>query len=105
MGAGDVRELAIRVPAGIHLHRAHDLPRPSPEPRVAGHGLRHGGIAPADRGQARRARRKGRQVMSDKTITEEKVRKEHLGEVNPAAHWAYLVGVLVGSTVLMIAFI
>lgn len=43
--------------------------------------------------------------MSEKTISEEKVREEHLGEVNPTAHWAYMFGVLLGSTVLMVVFI
>ena len=43
--------------------------------------------------------------MSEKTITEEQVRKEHLDEVNPTAHWIYVFAVVVGSTVLMIAFI
>jgi len=43
--------------------------------------------------------------MSEKSITEEKVREEHLREVNPTAHWGYLFGVLVLSTILMIVFI
>ena len=43
--------------------------------------------------------------MSEKTITEEQVRKEHSGEVNPAAHWTYVFAVVVGSTVLMLLFI
>jgi hypothetical protein len=43
--------------------------------------------------------------MSEKTITEEEVRDEHLGEVNPTAHWIYVLGVVVGSTILMIVFI
>ena len=43
--------------------------------------------------------------MSEKTITEEQVRKEHLGEVNPAAHWVYVFAVVVGSTILMLVFI
>ncbi len=42
---------------------------------------------------------------SEKTISEEKVRKEHLGEVNPTAHWIYVFAVVIGSTILMIAFI
>ena len=43
--------------------------------------------------------------MSEKTITEEQVQAEHLREVNPNAHWAYLLGVLMGSTFLMVVFI
>ena len=41
----------------------------------------------------------------EKTLTEEDVRTEHLGEVNEPAHWAYLFAVLVGGTVLMILYI
>jgi hypothetical protein len=40
--------------------------------------------------------------MSDEKITEVKVRNEHLREVNPSAHWAYLFGVLIGALVLMV---
>jgi hypothetical protein len=43
--------------------------------------------------------------MSEKSITEEKVRKEHEAEVNPTAHWIYVFSVVVGSTVLMMSFI
>jgi hypothetical protein len=43
--------------------------------------------------------------MSDKTITEEKVREEHLREVNSNAQWAYLLGVILVSTFVMIVFI
>jgi hypothetical protein len=43
--------------------------------------------------------------MSEKTVTEEDVRREHLEAVNQAAHWAYLIGVLVGSTMLMMLFV
>lgn len=39
--------------------------------------------------------------MSDETITEIKVRNEHLREVNEPAHWAYLFGVLIGGLALM----
>jgi hypothetical protein len=42
--------------------------------------------------------------MSDEKISEEKVRREHLREVNPGAHWAYLFTVLVGSLALMVLF-
>ena len=34
-------------------------------------------------------------------IRAEDVREEHLAEVNSAAHWLYLLGVLVGGTGLM----
>ena len=40
--------------------------------------------------------------MSDKTITAEQVRDEHLNEVNQPLHWAYLGGVLIGALLLMI---
>ena len=43
--------------------------------------------------------------MSEKTIDEEAVRREHLEKVKPLAQWIYLVGVLGGGTLLMIAFI
>ena len=43
--------------------------------------------------------------MSDLKITEEKVRTEHLKQVNVAAHWAYLLAVLLGSGLLMIGLI
>ena len=39
--------------------------------------------------------------MSDETITEAKVRSEHLREISEPAHWAYLIGGLA----LMIALI
>jgi hypothetical protein len=35
----------------------------------------------------------------------EEVEAEHLEEVNPAAHWTYLVGVLAISFLLMLALI
>ena len=38
-------------------------------------------------------------------MTEDKVRDEVLKEVNVGAHWAYLLGVLAGSTLLMLGFI
>jgi hypothetical protein len=40
--------------------------------------------------------------VSDEKITKVKVRNEHLREVNPAAHWAYLFGVLMGGLLLMV---
>jgi hypothetical protein len=43
--------------------------------------------------------------MSERTIDEEQIRDQHLREVNPLAQWAYLVGVLLGGTVLMLALI
>jgi hypothetical protein len=42
--------------------------------------------------------------MSEEKITEQQVRKEHMREVNPAAHWAYLFGVLGGGLALMVLF-
>lgn len=43
--------------------------------------------------------------MSELTITEEQVRKEHLEEVNPARHWLLLAVVVVGAFLLMVALI
>lgn len=44
--------------------------------------------------------------MSDETtINEERVRREHLKQVNQPRHWAYLVGVLGGAFVLMVILI
>jgi hypothetical protein len=43
--------------------------------------------------------------MSERTIDEEQIREEHLRQVKPLAQWAYLVGVLVGRTILMLALI
>ena len=40
--------------------------------------------------------------MSEEKITEVKVRNEHLREVNPPMHWAYLFGVLMGGLLLMV---
>ena len=42
---------------------------------------------------------------NEKTLSEEDVRKEHLSTVNQSAHWAYLLAVLIGGTVLMILYI
>ena len=43
--------------------------------------------------------------MSEKTIDAEAVRQEHLAEVHQPAHWAYLFGMLLGATALMLLFI
>jgi hypothetical protein len=43
--------------------------------------------------------------MSERTIDRERVREEHLAEVNPAAHWAYLLAVVGGGLVAMLALI
>ena len=43
--------------------------------------------------------------MSERDINKEEVRKEHLGEVNVGAHWAYLGAVLLGGFVLMVGLI
>ena len=42
---------------------------------------------------------------SEKTLTEDDVRAEHLAEVNQTAHWAYLFAVLIGGTILMVLYI
>ena len=43
--------------------------------------------------------------MSERTITEDQVRTEHLREVNVPAHWAYLTAVLGGGFLLMVALL
>jgi hypothetical protein len=43
--------------------------------------------------------------MSERDVDQERVRQEHLKEVNPAAHWAYLVAVLGGGLVAMLLLI
>lgn len=43
--------------------------------------------------------------MSERTIDREKVREEHLAEVNPPAHWAYLIAIVGGGLLAMLALI
>jgi hypothetical protein len=43
--------------------------------------------------------------MSEREIDRERVHEEHLREVNPAAHWAYLFGVVGGGLIAMLALI
>jgi hypothetical protein len=43
--------------------------------------------------------------MSERDVTEDEVRNEHLQEVNAGAQWAYLFGVLLGGFLLMIGLI
>jgi hypothetical protein len=43
--------------------------------------------------------------MSERKVTEDDVRNEHLEEVNVAAHWAYLASVLLGAALLMVGLI
>jgi hypothetical protein len=43
--------------------------------------------------------------VSEKAITEEHVRDEHLRALNVPAHWAYLFGVIGGSLVVMLGLI
>jgi hypothetical protein len=38
-------------------------------------------------------------------ITQERVWREHLQQVHPGRHWAYLAGVLLGAFLLMLALI
>jgi hypothetical protein len=40
--------------------------------------------------------------VKETTITQEQVRKEHMREVNQLAHWAYLLGVIAISFLLML---
>ena len=42
--------------------------------------------------------------MSEREVTEDQVREEHQQSVNVPAHWAYLAAVLIGGTILMLAF-
>ena len=44
-------------------------------------------------------------AKDERTITEDQVRAEHLGEVHVGRHWAYLAGVLGGGLLVMIALI
>jgi hypothetical protein len=43
--------------------------------------------------------------MSEREITEEDVRAEHLEEVDERTHWAYLIAVFAVGTALMLALI
>jgi hypothetical protein len=43
--------------------------------------------------------------VSERNITEDRVRKEHLAEVHVAAHWAYLAAVILGAGLLMVGLI
>ena len=43
--------------------------------------------------------------MSERTLSEDEVRAEHLAEVDQRVQSAYLISVLLGGTILMIAFI
>ena len=43
--------------------------------------------------------------MSERTIDQEAVRQEHLAEVHQPAHWAYLLGVILGTTLVMLVFV
>jgi len=43
--------------------------------------------------------------MSERTVDADQVRVEHLAEVDARAHWLYLVGVMAGGTLLMLAII
>ena len=43
--------------------------------------------------------------MSERNVTEDKVREEHLKEVNASAQWAYLFAVLLGGFLLMVGLI
>lgn len=41
----------------------------------------------------------------DENLTAERVRQEHMNEVNQPLHWVYLGAILLGSLALMVAFI
>ena len=43
--------------------------------------------------------------MSERNVDKHQVRDEHLAEVNSGAQWAYLLGVLVGGFLLMVALL
>ncbi|HEX5939912.1 MAG TPA: hypothetical protein VFZ12_06095 [Dehalococcoidia bacterium] len=44
-------------------------------------------------------------AKDERTITDQDVWEEHLGEVNVPLHWAYLVGVIVGAFLLMLGLL
>ena len=44
-------------------------------------------------------------AKSERNLTEDQVRQEHLEAVHQPAQWAYLFGVLIGGTVLMVLLI
>jgi hypothetical protein len=43
--------------------------------------------------------------VAERDLTVKDVEREHLGDVAPGAHWVYIVGVIGGGTVLMLALI
>ncbi|HYI66793.1 MAG TPA: hypothetical protein VEW95_07725 [Candidatus Limnocylindrales bacterium] len=43
--------------------------------------------------------------MSERNVDEQQVRSEHLDEVSVGMQWAYLIGVLLGGFLLMVALI
>jgi len=43
--------------------------------------------------------------VSEKDLTAEEIRAEHLGEVDQRAHWLFLVTVLLGGVLLMLGLI
>ena len=44
-------------------------------------------------------------AKSERNLTEDQVRQDHLAAVHQPAQWAYLFGVLIGGTVLMLLLI
>jgi hypothetical protein len=43
--------------------------------------------------------------VTEQTVTEDRIRNEHMKEVNVGAHWAYLIGVIAVAFVLMVGLI
>jgi hypothetical protein len=43
--------------------------------------------------------------MSERDVTADEVRQEHLNDVDERAHWLFLVAVLVGGSALMLGLI
>ena len=43
--------------------------------------------------------------MSEKDLSADDIRSEHLGEVDQRAHWLFLFGVLLGGCLLMLGLI
>jgi hypothetical protein len=43
--------------------------------------------------------------MAEKDLTIDDIREEHLREIHQPAQWAYLFGVLIGGTLLMLLYI
>jgi hypothetical protein len=45
----------------------------------------------------------GSRSVAERDVTTDDIEREHLAEVDPRAHWAYIAVVLGGGTLLMLA--